>query len=136
MQTYRLRRIVQLGVCAAAMVLGSRAGITKPQPLKGDAACVSAYKDATTLEKAGQLLEARGALKNCTRSVCDRSLRDRCMIEYVQIHADVPSVIPTVTDDNGERVVDVLVMMDGAPLASRIDGHALPINPGLHEFSF
>lgn len=136
MQTYRVRRIVQLGVCTAAMVLASRPGITKPQPSKGDGACASAYKDATTLQRAGQLLEARRVLKDCSRWACGSFLRNRCMIEYVQIQADVPSVIPTVTDDTGARIVDVRVTMDGAPLTSRVDGHALPINPGLHEFSF
>jgi hypothetical protein len=136
MQTYRPRRIVQLGVYAAAMVLGSRPGITKPPPSKGAGPCASAYKDATTLAQAGLLLEARRLLKHCARSACGSLMRNRCLIEYVQIQADVPSVIPTVTDDSGARVVDVRVMMDGAPLTSRIDGHALPINPGLHEFSF
>src|SRR5690349_18561145 len=132
----KMRPIFQVGVCAATMVLGSRPGMTKPQPSKGEGACRSAYKDATTLEEAGQLLEARRALKKCARSACDSFLRDRCVLKYVQIQADLPSVIPTVTDETGTHVVDVRVMMDGAPLTSRSDGHALPINPGLHEFSF
>jgi hypothetical protein len=132
----KMRPIFRVGVCAAAMVLGSRPGMTKPQPSKGEGACRSAYKDATTLEEAGQLLEARRALKKCARSACDSFLRDRCVLKYVQIQADLPSVIPTVTDETGTHVVDVRVMMDGAPLTSRSDGHALPINPGLHEFSF
>jgi hypothetical protein len=119
------------------MVLGSRPGITKQQPQKGEGgACRSAYKDATTLEAAGQLLEARRALQNCARSTCDSFVRDRCVIKYVQIQADMPSVIPKATDDSGAPVVDVRVMMDGAPLTLRTDGHALRVNPGLHEFSF
>src|SRR5262249_20005876 len=131
-----MRPIFPVGVGAAAMVLGSRRGITKPPPLKGEVACRSAYKSATALEEAGQLLEARRALKKCARSACDNALRARCVINYVQLQADLPSVIPTVTDATGTPVVDVRVTMDGAPLTSRIDGHALPINPGLHEFSF
>jgi hypothetical protein len=118
------------------MILGSRSGMAKPQPSKGDSACASAYEGATKLEAAGQLLEARRALKDCARTTCRSFLRNQCMIEYVQIQADTPSVIPTATDDAGRPVLDVLVMMDGAPLTSRIDGHALSINPGLHEFSF
>jgi hypothetical protein len=136
MHAYSARRILQFGVCAAAMMLGSRSGITKPQPSKGDSACASAYEGATKLEAAGELLEARQALKDCARATCRNVLRNQCMIEYVRIQADTPSVIPTATDDAGAPVLDVLVMMDGAPLTTRTDGHAVQINPGLHEFAF
>src|SRR4030095_9573418 len=75
-------------------------------------------------------------LKECARAACGSFLRNQCMLEYVRIQADTPSVIPTANDDTGTPVVNVRVRMDGEALTSKIDGHAVPINPGLHEFSF
>jgi hypothetical protein len=49
---------------------------------------------------------------------------------------DVAMIVPVVTDDTGKPLVDVQVNVDGEPLARRLDGRALPVAPGPHEFSF
>ena len=55
---------------------------------------------------------------------------------YAQLESDIPSVVPLVSDENGEPRVDVQVTIDNELLTSRLDGRALPIDPGMHEFSF
>jgi hypothetical protein len=49
---------------------------------------------------------------------------------------DTPSVVLLVTDAAGGSRTDVQVKVDGEPFASALDGRALPINPGMHDFSF
>jgi len=41
-----------------------------------------------------------------------------------------------VTDAAGGSRTDVQVKVDGEPFASQLDGRALPIDPGMHDFSF
>src|SRR5262249_49517833 len=55
---------------------------------------------------------------------------------FAQIQADIPSIVPVVTDETGATRDDVQVKMDGEILTSRLDGRALPVEPGNHDFSF
>ena len=48
----------------------------------------------------------------------------------------MPSVVPLVVDDKGDPRVDVQVKMDGRVIASELNGRAIPVDPGTHEFSF
>src|SRR5262249_15802740 len=48
----------------------------------------------------------------------------------------IPSVVPVVTDETGAPRVDVQVRIDGELVATQLDGRALPVDPGMHEFSF
>jgi hypothetical protein len=45
-------------------------------------------------------------------------------------------VVPIALDDAGAPVADVELRIDGAPSASPINGRALELDPGVHEFSF
>jgi hypothetical protein len=45
-------------------------------------------------------------------------------------------VVPVALDESGNPVADVRVSVDGQPLAAKIDGRSLQVDPGLHEFSF
>ena len=41
-----------------------------------------------------------------------------------------------VLDESGDPRVDVEVKMDGQVITSQLNGCAIPIDPGTHEFSF
>ena len=125
-----------IGACVVALLSWSRPASSKPRPRRAQRACENAYKRAGKLEQSGQLLKAQEELQNCTRSVCGKFLQHQCTVRYDQIVSDTPSVVPIVADADGAPIIDVHVTMDGAPLTSRIDGRAIPIDPGLHEFSF
>ena len=58
------------------------------------------------------------------------------MTRHARLDADIPSVVPFATDPSGEARTDVRVTIDGDSLVSRIDGRALRIDPGMHEFVF
>ncbi len=97
-----------------------------------------AYKSAQEREASGHLREARALLQTCSeaaQAACS-GLAQKCTARYGQIGSEMPSVVPVVTDDSGGPVVDVQVKIDGEPLTSKLDGKGLPVDIGLHEFSF
>jgi hypothetical protein len=63
-------------------------------------------------------------------------MRRECAGRRAQLDADVPSIVPLVTDSAGEPRVLVEVRVDGVLVTSRLDGRAVAIDPGKHELSF
>jgi hypothetical protein len=99
-------------------------------------ACVTTYRRALEHAQAGRLRAARESFLSCSRSACGELVRRDCTARYEQLGADIPSVVPLVTDGEGEPRVLVEVRIDGELVASRLDGRALPMDPGKHELSF
>jgi hypothetical protein len=126
------------GMVQAVLVAAGAAGllaIAYPAEARS-ASCTAAFKDGVKLEQAARLREAQKAFAACSKSACGASVRRECIMRYGQLASDIPSVVPVVTDATGEPILDVKVTMDGETLTSQIDGRAVPVDPGLHEFSF
>jgi hypothetical protein len=120
------------------MLLVAAPGATEPAKDKGKTgrSCASTYGTAVQLEQSGKLRQARDLLLACANTPCTGLVRQQCWTRYAQLESDIPSVVPLVTGDDGDPRVDVQVSIDNEPLTSRIDGRSLPVDPGLHEFSF
>ncbi|HEX4353038.1 MAG TPA: hypothetical protein VHZ95_08995 [Polyangiales bacterium] len=73
---------------------------------------------------------------DCAADSCSDPGRATCRAKLFRLELDVPSVVPLVKDEAGAPRVDVQVTMDGVALTSRLDGRAISIDPGLHEFVF
>jgi hypothetical protein len=101
-----------------------------------DQACLSALRGAEASEQAGRLRAAKERLFLCGQPLCPRAIRHQCALRYTQIDADIPSVVLVVQDNSGTPQSDIQVAVDGEPLASHLDGRALPMDPGLHRFTF
>jgi hypothetical protein len=101
-----------------------------------DQACLSAFRGAEASEQAGHLRAAKERLFLCGQPLCPRAIRNQCAVRYTQIEADIPSVVLVVQDNSGTPQSDIQVAADGEPLASHLDGRALPMDPGLHRFTF
>lgn len=99
-------------------------------------ACERTYQRGVKLERAGKLLEAQKALETCASDVCGDFLAHQCSAGRDRLMSDTPSVVPVVTDDDGGAVTDVEVTMDDQILVKAIDGHAVRVDPGVHEFVF
>jgi hypothetical protein len=99
-------------------------------------ACTAAYKSAEEREQASHLVEARELWAACAKASCGSFLLQECTTRYTSLDGDIPSVVPLVTDQAGVVRLDVEVTADGAPLASHLDGRALLVDPGMHEFKF
>jgi hypothetical protein len=100
------------------------------------AACVAAWSGAAARSEAGHLREARDLLLSCARPTCRAATMRQCSAKLVQLDSDIPTVVPVVTTEAGEPVIDVEVRSGGELLASRLDGRGLLLDPGLHELSF
>ena len=123
---------VLIAACVAALLVVLQPCAAELRPH----ICSVTYKRALKLERNGRLLDAQAQLQACAKPVCGTVVQRQCRIRYEQLVGDTPSIVPTVSDPHGAPVVDVEVSMDGVLLASRIDGRAVPIDPGLHEFVF
>jgi hypothetical protein len=131
-----------MGALGAALCLSARTGSSEPD--KADKAKVSAerracglaYRAAIQLEQSAHLRQAKDQLLACSKASCGAVIKQRCTSHYAQLEADIPSVVPLVSDENGEPRTDVQVSIDNEVLTSKIDGRSLPVDPGVHEFSF
>ena len=101
-----------------------------------DSACAAAYRSAQQQEESNHLIEAKELWVECAKATCPTSLQRACMAKQAQMDFDIPSVVPLATDASGAPRTDVQVKMDGEVFARSIDGRALRVNPGMHEFVF
>jgi hypothetical protein len=123
----------------AALCLSAKPGSTEPDKAKVSAerrACGLAYRNAIQLEQSAHLRQAKDQLLACSKTSCGAVMKQRCTSHYAQLEADIPSVVPLVSDENGEPRTDVQVTIDNEVVTSKIDGRSLLVDPGVHEFSF
>jgi hypothetical protein len=124
-----MRRLV-----AACVALGMlSAGEARAQNKQ---ACVNAYEDAQYLRKDRKLRDARQRLLVCAQSECPTAVRNDCTGWLAEVDKSLPSIVFGATDGAGKELVDVKVTMDGAEVATKLDGGAVPVDPGPHVFRF
>lgn len=137
------------GRAAAAGALGSAAVIllATPASAKGGGgsgsskraictAAVSAYKDAVEQSKAGHLRDARASLATCMQATVCGGLVPKCKAFSDKLAEKMSSVIPVVVDQSGAPLLDVQVKLDDQLVTSHLDGMAVLVDPGPHEFAF
>jgi hypothetical protein len=127
------RPIAILAACAASLFVGSLGSSARADD---KAACVSAYEDAQTLRSKGQLRGAHEKLLVCAAQTCPKVVLDQCAGWLDEVEKAMPTVNFAVTDENGKDLADVAVSFDGAPLKSSLDGKAIAVDPGKHNFRF
>jgi hypothetical protein len=98
--------------------------------------CVESYNKAKESLQSGRLIEVKEPLGRCARAVCGKFLQKECTTLYLQMDADIPSVVPLVVDAAATPGAAFEVRMDGELVTSKLDGIAIPVNPGWHEFTF
>jgi hypothetical protein len=119
---------------AAAMALA--AGLVAPVARADTAACIAANEQALTLRKQGKLRDALQQLALCADASCPAEVAAECSRQIDEVKALVPTLILAATDGTGNDLSDVKVSMDGAPLATILDGRPIPLDPGEHTFTF
>lgn len=129
LEDYFIARMVSL--ISSATTLFLYAGSAHAQ------ACANSYKEAQDKEAAGHLLEAREQYSSCAKSACGPFLLNECTTRHARLDLDIPSVVPVATHKkSGKPYQHVQVTLDGQPFASSLDGRALQVDPGMHEFTF
>jgi hypothetical protein len=99
---------------------------------------VSECLDASSASlKAGnehKLRAERAALLRCASASCPSEVRKECSRRVDEVNAAMPTLVFEAKDENGNDLSAVKVLLDGQPFASRLDGSALPVDPGEHTF--
>jgi hypothetical protein len=98
------------------------------------AACSQAYEKAQEEKAAGRLNSAIAQLKDCVDTSCPGFIREDCSRWMNEAEAALPSVVFAVRRD-GKDQLEVEVTCDGAVLAQALDGKAIPVDPGPHNFT-
>jgi hypothetical protein len=98
--------------------------------------CVEANDAAQDLRQSGRLRRAREKLAVCAAASCPGVVRDDCTQRLAEVDSAMPHIVFAAKDAAGNDLVDVKVTIDGAPLADRLDGSSLKVDPGPHVFVF
>ncbi|HEV3190174.1 MAG TPA: hypothetical protein VGY54_06730 [Polyangiaceae bacterium] len=123
-------------LCALAV------GFVLAQSERADAAtpttaeCLSAADSSLQLRGEHKLRAARAQVLICASPSCPAAIQTVCLGRVDQINAALPTVVFEAKDPLGNDLPNVRATMDGQPLADRLDGSALTVDPGEHKFTF
>jgi hypothetical protein len=127
----RGRAAFALLALAATATPGRALADDAPRPTKER--CFDAYEQAQRLRKAYHLLQAREHLVTCGSSTCPPFVAQDCTKWLGEVEASTPTIVVLARGPDGAAIEDVRVSLDGRPFAERLDGRALPVDPGPHD---
>jgi hypothetical protein len=78
----------------------------------------------------------RSQLLVCAAASCPSDIRKECVRRVDEVNGQIPTLIFAAKDASGADISAVRVSMDGEPLAERLEGLALSVDPGEHTFTF
>jgi hypothetical protein len=124
---------------AAVVVLGvsltPSAWAAGPSAADKDA-CFRAVDSGQHLRTGRKLIAAKDQFIVCARPVCPGPVKKDCAEWLAELEATLPSVVLGAKDPKGGDVIDVSVTVDNSPFVDKLDGSAVPIDPGPHVFHF
>jgi hypothetical protein len=100
------------------------------------AACLAAAASGQKLRDAHALVEARDQFRRCAAAGCPAVVQSDCAGWVEAVEKVLPTVVLSAKNAAGADLFEVKVSLDGKPLAARLDGQAIPIDPGAHAFHF
>jgi hypothetical protein len=103
---------------------------------EGTTMCTDAASQGQIQRDAQKLVEARNQFLICARQECPNVVRKDCTTWLAQVQASLPTVVPIATDEAGNGLPDVKILMDGKLLLDKAEGGAVEVNPGIHTFTF
>jgi hypothetical protein len=101
----------------------------------GTAACVRSYEQAQRLRRDAKLRSAMSELATCEQ-VCPPALRTDCEQWRADTDRRIPSIVVSAWTASGRTLIAVRVIADEQLLSTRLDGQALPLDPGEHTLRF
>ena len=105
-----------------------------PRTARADAkqACVASADQGQSLRDDGKYTRAREAFASCARDTCPPVIVKSCAQWLHDLAEKTPTVVFGAKDDSGADVVRARVTIDGASLASALDGNPVEVDPGEH----
>jgi len=114
--------------CALAVTL--LAAPAHADPTKAD--CVAVFERAQTEREQGHLKAARQDLLVCSSDACPAAMHKECIGRWREVESALPTVVVEVVGPGGRDLTDVRVTCDGALVLDRLEGRAVPMDPGPH----
>lgn len=127
-----LHRTIIAIACATAVLFSSAKARADDAVLE----CVRAAEDAQSQRSNHQLRAARLKFLLCAQETCPAVVRNDCAGWLADVDKIMPSIVVQARDTRGVELTDVRVSVDGEVLAERLDGLAIPVDPGMHLFQF
>ncbi|MDP9001049.1 MAG: hypothetical protein M3O46_13150, partial [Myxococcota bacterium] len=121
---------LRLGVCALLSFAALQARADDKTT------CLDAAARGQTLRDSHKLIEARESFRLCAQRQCPSVVQQDCAGWLDAVERSLATVVVTAKDTAGVDLVDVIVRLDGQPFVTRLDGSAVPVNPGRHTFHF
>lgn len=116
-----------LGVAATTLLAaGDASALTKQE-------CIQASERGQQLRDEGKLAESRQQLLLCVQESCPRPVADACREDLSSVEKRLPTVVLSAKAAAGTDLVDVQVQIDGVVVTQKLDGRAVPMNPGPHK---
>ena len=131
-----MRHSFQFTLSTCFFLVSMSAGRTALAADPTTADCLSASEASLALRNQHRLREARAQIFVCSAASCPPDVRDECIRRAGEVNAAMPTIVFETKDVAGNDLVAVKVTMDGQPLADRLEGTALSIDPGEHTFTF
>jgi hypothetical protein len=130
-------RYFMLATASILAVLGAPATRAAAAPDgSGVDRCVDANTKAQSLRRDGKFDAARAELATCVDVSCPALVRDDCNQRLDELNLAQPTIVFDAKDDRLQDMSEVTVEIDGRPLAQRLDGIAVSVDPGEHTFTF
>ena len=126
--------VVPFFTVAALATLAVAPSAFAANPTVGD--CLSATETSLKLRTDHKLRAARVQALTCSSASCPAEVREECLHRMGELNAAVPTVVFTVKTAAGDELAAVNVTMDGEAVADHLDGSALSLDPGSHQFTF
>lgn len=113
-------------------------GVARPAQAAGPttADCLAASEAALKSGNDHKVRAERSQFLVCASTSCPTDIRKECARRIDEVNAQIPTIIFGAKDASGADLSAVKVTMDREVLAERLEGTALPIDPGEHTFTF
>lgn len=98
--------------------------------------CATASEKGQELRDQAKLTAARELFVQCAAERCPKIVRKDCAEWLAAVNEAIPSVTLRARHADGRDLTDVRVTLDDKPFADRLDGRALPLDPGSHTLRF
>ncbi|MBS2013408.1 MAG: hypothetical protein JST00_11000 [Deltaproteobacteria bacterium] len=98
--------------------------------------CVAAFDRGQRAQSDRALRRAQSELIACAQESCPAVLRADCAGVLAEVRRALPTLVLAADDGDGHELADVKVSSGGEVLATRLDGHAIPFDPGTFELTF
>jgi hypothetical protein len=125
-----MRRPFETTLAAIVLFVGTRAHAATT------AECLAASEASLKAETEHRLRDERSRLLICASPTCPTAIRKECVSRVDAVNAQIPTIVFGAKDGSGADLVNVKVSVDREPLADKLDGVALSVDPGQHTFVF